>query len=83
MRDKRLRFAERVKSAVDVWRDDLVQRIRDDEGFSLLVQKHWLLLVSTKMDDDGKVVESQVSRLDDGACMVAAAVRAIKETDER
>ena len=81
MKDKRSRFAERVKSAVDVWRDDLVQRIKDDEGFSLLVQKHWLLLVSTKMDGHSKVVESQVSRLEDGACMVAAGVRAIKETD--
>ena len=83
MREKRKRFAERVKSAVDIWRDDLVQRIKDDEGFSLLVQKHWLLLVSQKMDREGNIVESQVSRLDDGACMVAAGVRAIKETDER
>ena len=83
MREKRERFAERVKSAVDIWRDDLVQRIKDDEGFSLLVQKHWLLLVSQKMDREGNIVESQVSRLEDGACMVAAGVRAIKETDER
>jgi hypothetical protein len=83
MPEKRRRFAERVKSAVDLWRDDLVARVRHDEGFSLLVQKHWLLLVAEKMDDHGKIVEDQIDPDEDAKSMVTAGLRAIAETDER
>lgn len=83
MSEKRALFAKRVKTAVDSWRDLLVHRVRTDEGFSLLLQKHWLLLVAEKMDDTGgAVVEDHIDEDQDAACMVAAGLIAIEKADK-